>query len=63
MYLATMGRGAEYSIRSEVIIRNSENFVKNQISRKYIIMYYIYKASPRLFDLIAIVTGKRVNEE
>lgn len=62
-YLATMGRGAEYSIRSEGIIRNSENFVKNQISRKYIIMYYIYKASPKLFDLIAIVTGKRVKEE
>ena len=59
-YLVTMGRNKELSIYCDQIMTDYSGLKHTSLFFRHKIMIWLYKASHGLFDLVAIVSGKRI---
>ena len=59
-YLTRLGRNEELSNKCDSIVRRSRSITNKSIYPRRMILVIIYKISPPLFDLLCIVSGKRI---
>ena len=62
-YLIQLGRNAELSSLCEKIMHESRGPKEGSISWKMKMLYAVYRLSPRIFDSIAYLSGKRITEQ
>ena len=56
-YYITIGREGELSARCKEILKDCKGI---KSSRKQNVLFLVYKFSPRIFDFVCILTGKRI---
>lgn len=59
-YVATMGNKREFSTHYLNVLRNSKAFMKNASSWKYKLAFVAFKLSPKLLDIVSIVSQVRI---
>lgn len=61
-YLIVMGRKGPFSGRSERAVRDAPSVPGEMTSRKQRAMFRLYRLSPALFDLVSVLTGRRIRQ-
>lgn len=59
-YLAIIGRNMELSERCDKILREYNHFKESSLFFRHKFMIHMYRISPRIFDIVSILTRKRI---